>query len=229
MTKELFTQLNSINVKDKTEKKNGLTYLSWAWAWSEFMKVCPQAKYEIKMFDGKPYIYDEKLGYMVFTSITVGDDTKEMWLPVMDSSNKAMLDRPYKYFVKGKWNNEKKEYDMIEKTCEPATMFDVNKTIMRCLTKNISMFGLGLYIYAGEDLPEEEKTAAEEKKEAEKNERWEGVKEDLNLKDLADEFRSLYPKEEQDRILNGLGYKRAEEIGAINLQKYNNYMKYGKK
>lgn len=229
MTKELFTQLNSINVKDKTEKKNGLTYLSWAWAWSEFMKVCPTAKYEIKMFDGKPYIYDEKLGYMVFTSITVGDDTKEMWLPVMDSANKAMLDHPYKYFVKGKWNNAKKEYDMVEKTCESATMFDVNKTIMRCLTKNISMFGLGLYIYAGEDLPEEEKTAAEEKKETEKTERWEGVKEDLNLKDLADEFRSLYPKEEQDRILNGLGYKRAEEIGAINLQKYNNYMKYGKK
>lgn len=229
MTKELFTQLNSINVKDKTEKKNGLTYLSWAWAWSEFMKVCPDAKYEIKMFDGKPYIYDEKLGYMVFTSITVGDDTKEMWLPVMDSANKAMLDHPYKYFVKGKWNNQKKEYDMVEKTCEPATMFDVNKTIMRCLTKNISMFGLGLYIYAGEDLPEEEKTAAEEKKEAEKTDRWEGVKEDLNLKDLADEFRSLYPKEEQDRILNGLGYKRAEEIGAINLQKYNNYIKYGKK
>lgn len=225
MTKELFTQLNSINVKDKTEKKNGLTYLSWAWAWSEFMKVCPDAKYEIKMFDGKPYIYDEKLGYMVFTSITVGDDTKEMWLPVMDGANKAMLDHPYKYFVKGKWNNQKKEYDMIEKTCESATMFDVNKTIMRCLTKNISMFGLGLYIYAGEDLPEEEKV----EKEAEKNERWEGVKEDLNLKDLADEFRSLCPKEEQDRILNGLGYKRAEEIGAINLQKYNNYIKYGKK
>ena len=83
MTKELFNQLNSINVKDKTEKKNGLTYLSWSWAWSEFMKVCPDAKYEIKMFDGKPYIYDEKLGYMVFTSITVGVDTKEMWLPVM--------------------------------------------------------------------------------------------------------------------------------------------------
>lgn len=229
MTKELFNQLNAINVQGKTEQKNGLTYLSWAWAWSEFMKVCPQARYEIKMFDGKPYIYDEKLGYMVFTSITVGDDTKDMWLPVMDSSNKAMLDHPYKYLVKGKWNNAKKEYDMVEKTCEPATMFDVNKTIMRCLTKNISMFGLGLYIYAGEDLPEEEKTAIEEKKMAEKADRWEGVKEDLNLKDLADEFRKLYTQEEQERILTGLKYKRAEDIGMVDLQKYINFKKYGKK
>ena len=218
MTKELFNQLNAINVQGKTEQKNGLTYLSWAWAWSEFMKVCPQAKYEIKMFDGKPYIYDEKLGYMVFTSITVGDDTKDMWLPVMDSSNKAMLDHPYKYMV-GKY----------EKVCQAATMFDINKTIMRCLTKNISMFGLGLYIYAGEDLPEEEKTAIEEKKQAEKTDRWEGVKEDLNLKDLADEFRRLYTQEEQERILSGLKYKRAEDIGIVDLQKYINFKKYGKK
>ena len=218
MTKELFNQLNAINVQGKTEQKNGLTYLSWAWAWSEFMKVCPDAKYEIKMFDGKPYIYDDKLGYMVFTSVTVGDDTKDMWLPVMDGSNRAMLDHPYKYMV-GKY----------EKVCQAATMFDINKTIMRCLTKNISMFGLGLYIYAGEDLPEEEKTAIEEKKQAEKADRWEGLNEDLSLKDLADEFRRLYTQEEQDRILNGLKYKRAEDIGIVDLQKYINFKKYGKK
>lgn len=218
MKKELFEQIYKINVSDKTEQKNGLTYLSWAWAWAEFVKVCPDARYEIKMFDGKPYIYDEKLGYMVFTSVTVGDDTKEMWLPVMDGANKAMLDHPYKYTI-GKY----------ERVCQAATMFDINKTIMRCLTKNLAMFGLGLYIYAGEDLPEEEKADRMNANVEEKTDRWEGVKEDLNLKDLADEFRSLYPKEEQDRILNGLGYKRAEEIGAINLQKYNNYIKYGKK
>ena len=231
MTKELFNQLNAINVQGKTEQKNGLTYLSWAWAWSEFMKVCPQAKYEIKMFDGKPYIYDEKLGYMVFTSITVGDDTKDMWLPVMDSSNKAMLDHPYKYKVK-KWvwdeEKHKKVETETEKVCESATMFDVNKTIMRCLTKNISMFGLGLYIYAGEDLPEEEKTATNEKKMAEKADRWEGLESD-NIKDLANEFRTLYTKEEQERILTGLKVDRAEDIGTVNLNKYVNFKKYGKK
>lgn len=168
MKKELFESLFQIDVSKKTEKKNGLTYLSWAWAWAEFAKVCPDAKYEIKMFDGKPYLYDDKLGYMVFTSITVGDDTKDMWLPVMDSASKAMKDHPYKYLAKGKWNPQKNTYDMVEKTCDPASMFDINKTIMRCLTKNIGMFGLGLYIYAGEDLPEEIKDKG-------KNERWEGL------------------------------------------------------
>ena len=145
MKRETFEELYKVNVNEKTESKNGLTYLSWAWAWAEFVKICPDASYEIKMFDGKPYIYDEKLGYMVFTSITADGDTKEMWLPVMDGNNKAMKDHAYKYMVKN-----------YEKVCEAASMFDINKTIMRCLTKNISMFGLGLYIYAGEDLPEAE-------------------------------------------------------------------------
>lgn len=154
MEKKTFEALYSINVNDKTEKKNNLTYLSWAWAWAEFVKVCPEAHYEIKTFDGKPYLHDEKLGYMVFTSITVGDDTKEMWLPVMDGANKAMKDHPYKYQVRQK-NWQSGNVETVEKVCEAASMFDINKTIMRCLTKNISMFGLGLYIYAGEDLPEE--------------------------------------------------------------------------
>ena len=96
MEKQVFEQLYKINVNDKVDKKNGLTYLSWAWAWAEFVKACPNAHYEIKMFDGKPWLYDDKLGYMVFTSITVGDDTKDMWLPVMDPANKAMKDHPYK-------------------------------------------------------------------------------------------------------------------------------------
>lgn len=159
MEKEIFTTLNSINVNEKTEKKNGLTYLSWAWAWAEFMKVCPDARYQIQMFEDKdfikhPYCYDEKTGYMVFTSITIGNDTREMWLPVMDATNHAMKDHPYKYMARQKnWDTNK--WEMVEKTVEPATMFDINKTIMRCLVKNIAMFGLGLYIYAGEDLPEE--------------------------------------------------------------------------
>ena len=138
-----FTTLYNINVNDKVEEKNGLSYLSWAWAWAEFKKVYPNATYEIKMYDNKPYIYDPILGYMVFTSVTVWDLTHDMWLPVMDSANKSMLDHQYKYKTK-----------FGEKTCEQASMFDVNKAIMRCLVKNLAMFGLGLYIYAGEDLPE---------------------------------------------------------------------------
>lgn len=146
MSDNYFSELNNINVNGRTENKNGLTYLSWAWAWAEFKKVCPNAKYEVIKFDGKPYIYDENLGYMCYTTVTVGDLTHEMWLPVMDSANKSMKAKPYTYTDRyGK-----------EKTVNAATMFDINKTIMRCLTKNLAMFGLGLYIYAGEDLPEEE-------------------------------------------------------------------------
>lgn len=143
--KEMFEKLNALNVNEKTEKKNGLTYLSWAWAWAEFKKVCPDATYEVVKFNGLPYAYDENTGYMVYTTVTAGGVTHEMWLPVMDGANKAMKNHPYKYTSYGK-----------EKTCAAATMFDINKTIMRCLTKNLAMFGLGLYIYAGEDLPEVE-------------------------------------------------------------------------
>lgn len=152
----IFEKLSKINVNDKTENKNGLTYLSWAWAWQEFKKVYPEATYTIKRNEqGLPYIYDKSLGYMVFTEVKVGELTHEMWLPVMDSSNKSMKDEPYKYQVK-EYKYGKATGNMIEKTVEPATMFDINKTIMRCLTKNLAMFGLGIYIYAGEDLPEED-------------------------------------------------------------------------
>lgn len=162
MAENVFEQLYRIDVKDKIEKKNNLSYLSWAWAWAELMKVYPQASYEIKKFDDLPYKYDEKTGYMVFTSITIDGNTKEMWLPVMDNNNKAMKDHPYKYQVKN-WNTGA----MVDKVVDAASMFDINKTIWRCLTKNIAMFGLGLYIYAGEDLPEEIKE--------DKNERWKGL------------------------------------------------------
>lgn len=140
-----FKDLYAVNVNENVEKKNGLTYLSWAWAWAEFMKRYPQAEYEIVKFNGLPYAYDPNTGYMVYTKVTVDGQTREMWLPVMDSANKAMKSEPYKYTDRyGK-----------EHTVASATMFDINKTIMRCLVKNLAMFGLGLYIYAGEDLPEE--------------------------------------------------------------------------
>jgi hypothetical protein len=95
---------------------------------------------------------------MVFTRVTINSLTREMWLPVMDGANKSMLDHPYTYKVKKyEFNPETRKKEFIgnydEKQVEQATMFDINKTIMRCLTKNLAMFGLGIYIYAGEDLP----------------------------------------------------------------------------
>lgn len=166
---EHFNILNSINVNDRTEEKNGLTYLSWAWAWTEVKKEYPDAKYEIKKFENNlPYVYDENTGYMVFTEVTIEGITHEMWLPVMDSANKAMKNEPYEYVTKS-WDKTTRQYVPTKKKVEAATMFDINKTIMRCLTKNLSMFGLGLYIYAGEDMPEveEEPVAKEEPKKAE--------------------------------------------------------------
>ena len=154
---ELFTTLNSLNVNDRKEtRKNGkteLSYLSWTWAVTEFTKADPDFDYEIKMFPNEqgvllPYMYDENTGYMVMTSVTSCGKTKTMWLPVMNGANDAMKNKPYQY--KTKWGEVK--------TVDAATMFDINKTIMRCLTKNLAMFGLGLYIYAGEDLPESDDT-----------------------------------------------------------------------
>lgn len=155
MGKQTFELLSAINVNDKVEKKSNLTYLSWAWAWAEVKKACPDATYSVieDPNTNKPYFYDENLGYMVMTEVTIEGETLTMWLPVMDGANKAMMTTPYTY--KGNaWVNGKKVE--VDKTVEAATMFDINKTLMRCLTKNLAMFGLGLYIYAGEDLPESE-------------------------------------------------------------------------
>ena len=149
MEKTTYEKLSSINVNDKVEKKNGLTYLSWAWAWAEVKKACPDATYSVIEDPNthKPYFYDENLGYLVMTEVTIEGETLEMWLPVMDGANKSMMAKSYTYQTR-----------YGEKTVESATMFDINKTLMRCLVKNLAMFGMGIYIYAGEDLPEGDTT-----------------------------------------------------------------------
>lgn len=132
-----FEEVYAINVNEKTEKKGNLTYLSWAFAWAEFKKIYPEATYKINPFDGTYCSGNEKMGYMVQTEVTAGEQTYEMWLPVMDMRNNTIL--------------------------QPK-MTEINKTIMRCLTKNLAMFGLGLYIYAGEDLPNDEAGDNDDKK-----------------------------------------------------------------
>ena len=127
-----FENLNSIDVNEHVEKKNGLTYLSWAWAWAEVKKVHPDANYTVyENADDWFYHTDGKTAW-VKTGVTIeGIEHIEM-LPVMDYRNKSI---PV--------NN--------------ITSFDVNKAIQRSLTKACARHGLGLYIYAGEDLPEESK------------------------------------------------------------------------
>jgi len=146
--KDFFKKLAELNVNDLTETKNGLTYLSWANAWGKFLEIDPSATYEVKLFDDErgckvPYCGNGTMGYMVFTSVSANGITRDCYLPVMDNNNKTMKDEQYEYSTKSGM-----------KSVEPVSMFDVNKAIMRCLAKNLAMFGLGLYIYAGEDLPQ---------------------------------------------------------------------------
>lgn len=127
-----FAELNRINVNDKTEKKNGLTYLSWAWAWGEVKKAHPDATYTIyENAEGWNYHTDGKTCW-VKTGVTINGIEHIEYLPVMDFRNASI-------------------------GCDKVTSFDVNKAIQRSLTKAAARHGLGLYIYAGEDLPEEEK------------------------------------------------------------------------
>lgn len=152
MTMKTFNELRLINVNEHIEEKEGLKYLSWAWAWDIFKQSCPDANYEVvkNPHNGLPY-FESFAGAMVYTKVTANGITHEMWLPVMDGKNKAMKNEPYTYKVKD-WKTKQ----LVEKTVESFTMFDVNKTVMRCLVKNLAMFGLALYIYNGEDLPDEE-------------------------------------------------------------------------
>ena len=122
--------LLSLNVSEHIEKKNGLSYLSWAWAWSEALKHDREATWHVHTYAGgeEPYMRVGKTA-MVHVSVTLKGIRRECMLPVMDHRNKAIPD---------------------------PDAFAVNTSIMRCMTKALSMHGLGLYIYAGEDLPEGE-------------------------------------------------------------------------
>ena len=114
------------NVNEHVEKKNGLSYLSWAWAWQTLMEHYPDSTYEYGAPAGMTNDTAE-----VNVAVTVQGVTHRMWLPVMDNRNKSIVN--------------------------PTTR-DVSDSRMRCLVKCIAMFGLGIYIYAGEDLPESTKT-----------------------------------------------------------------------
>ena len=120
----VFERLAAIDVSGKTEKKNGLTYLSWAWAVDQLMRHDPTANWEYP----EPKLFGETM--MVFCKVTAFGKTMQAHLPVMDYRNKPIAN---------------------------PSAFDVNTAMQRCLVKAIALHGLGLYIYAGEDLPEEAK------------------------------------------------------------------------
>jgi len=124
------SELLKINVNDHVEKKGNLSYLSWAWAWAEVLKIDPGAQWTAHEWDNSPIMVLRNGTAMVKVSVEIKGDIKTCILPVMDNRNRAIVD---------------------------PDAFAVNTAIMRCLAKAIAMHGLGLYIYAGEDLPESEK------------------------------------------------------------------------
>jgi hypothetical protein len=131
-------ELLKLNVKDHTEKKNGLSYLSWAWAWTEALKADPAANFEVKMFDGgeSPYMVINGTG-MVWVTVTMFGKPMTCFLPIMDHRNKPI---------------------------QQPDAFQVNTSLMRCMTKALALHGIGLYIYAGEDLPEQDEPVKTEAK-----------------------------------------------------------------
>ena len=128
LAKEIWDTLSKVDVSGHIEKKGNLSYLSWAWAWAEFMKCYPDAGYNVKQVH---YFEDgtAEAGCTVYIERGGETVTRSMWLPVLNHSNKAIKN---------------------------PDAFAINTSKMRCLVKCLAMFGLGHYIYAGEDLPEQE-------------------------------------------------------------------------
>lgn len=134
-----FSMLNAVNVNEHTEKKNNLTYLSWAWAWGEIKKRFPEAVYTIYESETGCFYHTDGRTAWVKTGVTVNGIECIEYLPVMDYKNRSI-------------------------PLDAITSFDVNKAIQRSLTKACARHGLGLYIYAGEDLPEDEQESGENAK-----------------------------------------------------------------
>lgn len=132
--KSVFSTLNAVNCNEHTEKKNNLTYLSWAWAWAEVKKLYPNASYTIYENASQWNYFTDGKTCWVKTGVTIEGLEHIEYLPVMDFRNNSI-------------------------SADKVTSFDVNKAIQRSLTKACARHGLGLYIYAGEDLPEDEQTA----------------------------------------------------------------------
>lgn len=130
MAENYFKKLCEVDVREHVEKKGKFSYLSWAWAVQELGKVDPTATWEVVKHDGLPYLKTE-LGYFVEVAVTVQGVKKSQIHPILDHAN-----RPH----------------------SKPTSFDVNTSIQRALVKAIALHGLGLYIYAGEDLPPGEDT-----------------------------------------------------------------------
>ena len=152
----MFEYLSNLDLSEVLEKRDKLSYLSWANCLELLYKVYPTASYRVvkNPNTGLPFFSDPATGIFVFTEVTIEGHTTECFLPVMDFKNKSMKLQPYTY---QQWNSYKKVYE--DKTVEAATSFDINKTIWRCLVKNVAIAtGIGLNVFQKEadDIPEKQ-------------------------------------------------------------------------
>ena len=139
MLEQNVNKMLGLNVNQHTEKKNGLTYLSWAWAWDQALRADPKAEFRVRTFHDKDHVtrpyMDVNGTAIVWVDVILFGKMQECFLPVMDHRNRPI---------------------------QNPDAFQVNTALMRCLTKCLSLFGLGLYIYAGEDLPSDGSAESEE-------------------------------------------------------------------
>lgn len=126
--KTVFETLSAVDVSDKIQHKGKMTYLPWSWAWGEVAIRYSDAQYTYYKDEktNLPMTFIEGVGGFCYTTVTIKGNTLEMWLPITDNYNKPIM---------------------------KPNVFDINTTLMRCLTKNLAMHGLGFYVYQGEDLP----------------------------------------------------------------------------
>lgn len=189
----VFKTLNAINVNEHVEQKNGLTYLSWAWAWAKVKELYPDATYTVyENKEGWNYHTDGKTCW-VKTGVTINGLEHIEMLPVMDYRNSSI-------------------------PADKVTSFDVNKAIQRSLTKACARHGLGLYIYAGEDLPEEVKKEAEEKKQKEAEELLVQACNEMRVVKSVEELNAVWAKYPQFHAKGNNFYNITAEVNQ-NLRK----------
>lgn len=187
---ETFKKLKAIDVSPYVKVKNKLSYISWSVAWRLVIEVCPEATYELKTFDGGMPCKITPFGAFVSTSVTIDGITREMTLPVLDGANKSLKSEAYEYTTKyGK------------KSVEALNAFDINKAQMRCLVKNLGVFGLGLDLYIGYDLPE-----------------------DLRLEEKVDNIKVINDlvKETNSDLMGLLAYYKVQAISKMSIEQQEN-------
>lgn len=184
--KSVFEVLNAIDCNEHVEKKNDLSYLSWAWAWQIVKKNYPDSFYTIYENASGLFYHTDGNTCWVKTGVTINGLEHIEYLPVMDFKNKSI-------------------------PLNAVTSFDVNKAIQRSLTKAVARHGLGLYIYAGEDLPEEAKMQKAEKESAMEDQAVNEMMAATSNEEIKKVWNK-YPQYTGDK--NGRFYKATIEMGA---------------